>query len=107
MSLYFYISVFSERLCELTWWRQLGEDHTAQVSSSSTSWEQPGPQQPQDRPPSGRASVQRNDASTCKFVCVVNNNMKKKLTDAQPLPKNKLMKLFIFILNESFDYFHD
>lgn len=32
--------VFSERFCELTWWKHLGEDHTTQISSSSTaaSW---------------------------------------------------------------------
>lgn len=70
-SLYFIISVFSERFCGLTWWKQLGKDHTTQISSSSTSWEQPGPYQPEDRPPSGHPSVQRNNANTgkCEYVC--------------------------------------
>lgn len=79
------MSVFSEWFCGLTWWKQLGEDHTTQISSSSTSWEQPGRCQPQDRAPSGHPSVQRDDANTGKCVCG-EQQRENKVTDAQLPP---------------------
>lgn len=67
--------LFSERFCGLSWWKQPGKDLPTKISSSSsTSWEQCGPFQSQDRPPSGRPSVQRNDTNTGKFVVYKNMN---------------------------------
>lgn len=61
-------SVFSEWI-----WK----DHTIKISSS-TSWEQHGPYQPQDRPPGPHPPLQRNDANTgkCVFFYIYNQNKK-------------------------------
>lgn len=64
------MSVSSQRFCELTW-KQLGEERSIQISSSSSTFRKPhGLSWAEGRPSGGCPSIQRNDENAGELVLI-------------------------------------